>query len=175
MPPTSRPSYGTTLPVTPYDGQEAILVDSVSNPTYQWRFRYNASSTSAYKWEFIGGSSAAPYYATTDTLASTGWQNGNNPNFTVPRSGEYFCSGELLFTPPSVPVLLGLQIYLAGAGTGPQNFATLNGSANYQSLAAIEILVTATAAQQITHGYYSSLASTTVAQRVLVVRPKRVS
>ena len=42
--------YGTTLPASPVDGQEAILVDSVTNPTYQWRFRYNAGSTSAYKW-----------------------------------------------------------------------------------------------------------------------------
>src|SRR5215471_11591990 len=41
-------SYGTTLPSNPVDGQEAVLVDSVTAPTYQWRFRYNAQSTSAY-------------------------------------------------------------------------------------------------------------------------------
>jgi len=34
--------YGTSLPTAPVDGQEAVLVDSVTNPTYQWRFRYNA-------------------------------------------------------------------------------------------------------------------------------------
>jgi hypothetical protein len=55
-PPSASPSYGTTLPASPADGMEHILVDSISNPTYQWRFRYNAGSTSAYKWEFIGGS-----------------------------------------------------------------------------------------------------------------------
>src|SRR5215831_7217940 len=49
-------SYGTTLPSSPYDGQEAVLVDLATNPGYQWRFRYNAQSTSAYKWEFVGGS-----------------------------------------------------------------------------------------------------------------------
>ena len=47
--------YGTTFPVSPADGQEAILVDSVTNPSYQWRFRYNAGSSSPYKWEFVGG------------------------------------------------------------------------------------------------------------------------
>jgi hypothetical protein len=55
--PLLPPQYGTTLPASPADGQEAILVDSVTAPTYQWRFRYNAQSTSAYKWEFVGGSS----------------------------------------------------------------------------------------------------------------------
>src|SRR6516164_9624771 len=53
--PTLKIPYGTTLPASPVDGQEAILVDSITNPTYQWRLRYNAGSTSAYKWEFVGG------------------------------------------------------------------------------------------------------------------------
>src|SRR6516164_5696483 len=50
--------YGTSLPGSPIDGQEYVLVDSTTNPSYQWRFRYNAASTSAYKWEHVGG---APY------------------------------------------------------------------------------------------------------------------
>jgi hypothetical protein len=50
--------YATTFPASPYDGQEAILVDSTTNPQWKWRFRYNAASISPYKWEFIGG---APY------------------------------------------------------------------------------------------------------------------
>ena len=52
--------YGTSLPASPFNGQEAILVDSTTNPTWEWRFRYNANSSSAYKWEFIGGT---PYSA----------------------------------------------------------------------------------------------------------------
>jgi hypothetical protein len=81
-------SYGTTLPASPFDGQEAVLVDSVSNPTYQWRFRYNAGSTSAYKWEFVGGapiqldsfadwSTASAAYVATDLGAA------------VPHAGDY--------------------------------------------------------------------------------------
>ena len=87
-------SYGTTLPATPYDGQEAILVDSVTAPTYQWRFRYNAGSTSAYKWEFIGG---AMFLATVETseVAATPvatWFDLTTlgPDFVAPRAGEYF-------------------------------------------------------------------------------------
>ena len=39
-------AYGTSLPTAPTDGQEAVLVDNTTNPSYQWRFRYNAGSSS---------------------------------------------------------------------------------------------------------------------------------
>ena len=49
------PLFGGQLSQDQVDGQEAILVDNVANPIYQWRFRYNASSTSPFKWELVGG------------------------------------------------------------------------------------------------------------------------
>ena len=52
---TLYPDYGTTLPGSPYDSKEAILVDSITDPTYRWHLRYNNASTSSYKWECIGG------------------------------------------------------------------------------------------------------------------------
>src|SRR5215471_2162916 len=84
----SAPTYGTTLPASPADGQEAVLVDSVTNPTYQWRFRYNAGSTSAYKWEFVGGApkSVGPgnmQVSVTTATVITGM------TWTIVRSGEY--------------------------------------------------------------------------------------
>jgi len=84
-------SYGTQLPSNPIDGQEAILVDSLTNPAYQWRFRYNAGSSVAYKWEFVGG---AFYHRTsitgdTQTNLSTWEALPNSPFFTVPRTGIY--------------------------------------------------------------------------------------
>jgi hypothetical protein len=86
-----KPAYGTTLPASPTDGQEAILVDSITNPTYQWRFRYNAGSTSAYKWEFIGGSDVLVLIATQETTTSTGFTDlaTVGPSFVVPRAGDY--------------------------------------------------------------------------------------
>jgi hypothetical protein len=86
------PTYGTTLPATPADGQEAILVDSITNPSYQWRFRYNAGSSSAYKWECIG---STPLRATEiqpqESITNAGWVNlaTVGPQVTVPRAGEY--------------------------------------------------------------------------------------
>jgi len=93
-PPGANPvSYATSLPASPVDGQEAILVDSITNPTYQWRFRYNAGSTSAYKWEFVGGLPAR----VVDFSGAWKKPSANNvyqfisgfPSFTIPRNGLY--------------------------------------------------------------------------------------
>jgi hypothetical protein len=89
-PPYPLPAYGTTLPSAPTDGQEAILVDTVTAPTYQWRFRYNAGNTGAYKWEFTGGAAiliAGSNFTT--PKGPTGWLDGNGPSFTLPRAGLY--------------------------------------------------------------------------------------
>src|SRR4029450_8789457 len=70
-----QPPYGTTLPASPSDGQQAVLVDSTTNPTYIWQFRYNAGSSSAYKWEYVGGTAAVAQVAaggTTTTVGSCG-------------------------------------------------------------------------------------------------------
>jgi hypothetical protein len=85
--------YGTSLPASPFSGQEAILVDSTSNPSYQWRFRWNAGSSSAYKWEFIGGTPATDYVDTAEAITAGVGGYGDvatvGPTFTAPRSGEY--------------------------------------------------------------------------------------
>lgn len=82
------PRYGTSLPANPADAQEAILVDSLTNPSYQWRFRYNAGSSSPYKWEFVGGGIRTDFEATQVTVAP-GATNYMGPQITVPRPGEY--------------------------------------------------------------------------------------
>ena len=85
-------NYGTTLPPSPADGQEAVLVDSITNPTYQWRFRYNAGSTSSYKWEFVGGTPLSNEIATQEGFSYTGGYMDSptvGPQVTVPRAGEY--------------------------------------------------------------------------------------
>ena len=99
-------SYGTTLPSNPVDGQEAVLVDSVANPSYTWRFRYNAGSTSAYKWEFVGGNPALnDTGATNDFTQSTTYTDLSavGPQITVPRVGDY-------------QVSIGAQIYNDAGG-----------------------------------------------------------
>lgn len=83
--------YSTTLPTSPVDRQEHILVDSITVPTYQWRFRYNAGSAQTDKWEFVGGSPALVEITTAETTTSTSYValSTAGPNFALPRAGVY--------------------------------------------------------------------------------------
>jgi len=138
-------NYATTLPSSPVDGQRAILVDSVNNPTYQWEFRYNAQSTSAYKWEFVGGTPASisvnADQGTTATspvdLATVG------PSLTLPRAGAYIAdfgaegynntTGMSCFLSLYVVAVLTLQIISgtnAGVPTALSNVWNITGNQN---------------------------------------------
>lgn len=68
----SSVSYGTGFPGSPLNGDEHILVDSTTNPSYQWRCRYNANSTSPYKWECIGATEIVVAAATANLPAHAG-------------------------------------------------------------------------------------------------------
>lgn len=84
-------SYGTSLPGSPADGAEAIIVDSTTNPTFQWRFRFNAGSANTDKWEHVGGSDGFAEVATAEATASTSYAplTTAGPSFTVPLAGVY--------------------------------------------------------------------------------------
>lgn len=115
--------YGTTLPLAPTDGQEAILVDSVANPSYQWRFRYNAGSTSAYKWEFIGGAPATISFPGTVTPSgASAWVKLSAPLFTLPRAGDWHFAFSAwvggIPAPPNGASNVQLAVWCKGAG-GP--------------------------------------------------------
>lgn len=84
-----RDGYGTTLPGSPVDGQEHVLVDNVSTPSYQWRFRYNAGSTNPWKWEFIGGTEWMTSSGSNPGSIGPGWIELAAPAVTIPRSGYY--------------------------------------------------------------------------------------
>jgi hypothetical protein len=79
------------LPASPLDGQEATLVDSVTNPTYQWRFRWNAGSALRDKWECVGAATQLAFVDTSETTASTTYAAlaTAGPVFVVPRLGIY--------------------------------------------------------------------------------------
>jgi hypothetical protein len=90
VPTSSAPGYSTTIPGSPVDGQEHILVDSITNPTYQWRFRYNSGNVTTYKWEFIGGSAMQLGSSGGITTASTTYVDlTGSQTYTIPRAGVY--------------------------------------------------------------------------------------
>jgi hypothetical protein len=84
----------TTLPASPFDGQEVVLVDSLTLPTYQWRMRYTASITDANKWVCVGGPDAYAEVLTTEAIASAAYVDAATvgPSVTVPRAGLYVIS-----------------------------------------------------------------------------------
>jgi hypothetical protein len=173
----AAPSYGTTLPATPSDGQEHILVDSLTNPTYQWRFRYNAGSTSAYKWEFIGGDALASADASDVQIgATTGqWLDPATPGplVTVPRPGDYDVEAmsSVYSTVANATGFLGLWL---GTATSIASIAYVAAVANSQI--GFTILGTGLAAStDIRLRYFQSQANHHYTNRIIRVRPRRVS
>jgi len=96
------------LPASPYSGQQYLMVDSLTGPTYQWLFRYDPTVSGTYKWECIGG---APVHigvaAGGQTTASASFTSlsTSGPNFTIPRAGDWM-------------IEFGTQIYNATANAG---------------------------------------------------------
>jgi hypothetical protein len=84
--------YGTSLPASPTDGQEYVLVDNAANPSFQWRFRYNAGSTFSAKWEFVGGTSTFNRVETREGILEQlpfGDCATVGPSLPFPRAGQY--------------------------------------------------------------------------------------
>lgn len=87
VPPTA---IGTALPASPVDGQEFILTDSLTAPTYSWRFRYLAAKTSN-KWLCVGGAAAVSLVDATETTGSTSPTDlaTFGPSIAIPVAGDY--------------------------------------------------------------------------------------
>lgn len=83
---TGVPGVGLALPASPVDGDEYTLVDSLTVPTYQWRFKYVASITDAYKWVYVGGVGRGVEQLGL-TATSTSFIDIPGAVITVPRAG----------------------------------------------------------------------------------------
>jgi len=174
--PPAAVAYGTSLPGSPVDGQTAILVDSTTNPSYQWAFRYNGGSSSSYKWEFVGGTAwtlVIPDYTTTGTGA---WQaaSGAGNVLTIPRAGDYDFTLSAFLSGANASIHV-LGILVAGASPPPlqcnASMAANGNAALYTRRPATGV----SAGQTVGPGYYSVTATGTFGSLVLAVTPKRVS
>lgn len=87
-PAITAPVAATTLPTNPGDGQQAILVDSTTTPTWSWLLQWSAAAA---RWLFVGGSSAFSEVATSENVQSATYVDAATvgPQFTVPRAGDY--------------------------------------------------------------------------------------
>lgn len=65
----ATPTLVTSMPGSPTDGDEVFLqTAAMATAGLCWHFRYEASASSAHKWEFLGGGS----YIAESTFADTG-------------------------------------------------------------------------------------------------------
>jgi hypothetical protein len=83
---------GTVLPATPFDGQEYDFVADATNGVI-WRLRYRAASTSAHKWEYVGGGELSAFVTEIQPVTFTtaeAWQAlTKSPSITLPLAGDY--------------------------------------------------------------------------------------
>lgn len=111
----------TVLPGSPTDGQQAILVDSVTVPTWSWLLQW---SDAAAEWIFLGGSSlrATVNDATPTTIESTASAAYTalataGPAVTLPRPGRYRVQLGAFIISPNSAAAIGYMSYDIG-GTG---------------------------------------------------------
>jgi hypothetical protein len=134
-------ALGTVLPASPVDGQVFTLVDSLTAPTYAWRFQYLAAKATN-RWLFIGG---APLVKTNDPngaisgrtqIASTGYYYDPLTAFAAPVAGDYSVLGIMGFEPKTNQNILTLSVF-AGTGAPAQGFqdAAVNTTAPWEQVA----------------------------------------
>jgi hypothetical protein len=174
-------TYGTTLPGSPLDGQEFTLVDSTTAATYQWKFRYNAGSSSSLKWECVGG---VPFQNRVDTQENTA--SGTyvalttvGPTFTAPRSGDYLVDfGFQAIAVAAGPANTIGGLFLNGVDQSINVQQTLAGSGagNVVTASARKRIISATVGDVLTMRYFvSNSVNTGFFQRNFQVIPIRVS
>jgi len=119
----------TSLPASPVDGQECILCDSLSNPTYSWHLKYLAARPSN-KWLYIGGrpkpigASPNAVVNTQTQVGSTGNYRNTGTDFVVPVAGSYYVDGSIILDPNGTAGWAN-----AGSFSGAAMSNALNGAA----------------------------------------------
>ncbi|HVE80908.1 MAG TPA: hypothetical protein VNA68_02080 [Candidatus Dormibacteraeota bacterium] len=91
----------TSLPANPSDGDEVYYTAEASTGTI-WHLRYNAGSSSAYKWEYLGGSAAlnSPTLGDAGLTSSSGTSYSDlfsGTAYTLPLAGDYWVKWHINF------------------------------------------------------------------------------
>jgi hypothetical protein len=90
----SAPTYETSLPGSPVDGQEIYYAADPSNGVI-WHLRYRAGASGSYKWEFIGGSALVSEVSGEETRSDSTYGDlaTAGPDIVAPLAGDYLISG----------------------------------------------------------------------------------
>ena len=86
------PTYETSLPSSPIDGQEIYYAANATDGVI-WHLRYRSGSSSSYKWEFVGGSPLMTQGTANDSTRTAGGGYGTITGacaaITLPLAGDY--------------------------------------------------------------------------------------
>src|SRR5215831_2983579 len=127
----------TSLPGSPNDGDEIVLTDSLTAPTFSWRLKYVAAKATN-KWVFIGGNSV---YSELTGPATTSDTTGNyldlspNVSWTAPVAG-IFAFEFLADLQGSTTTLYGLALKFGAAATADADAWALPSSTNPNTMTA---------------------------------------
>lgn len=114
----SRFAFGNdvTLPASPSNGQ---LFSLSLDGGFVWNFRYNAQSSSSYKWEFVGGPPLiAEVAASESTTAGYVDLTTDGPSVDIPLDGEYICYFGAFFVSSSPTTVGGnIRVYNSTSST----------------------------------------------------------
>lgn len=86
----AAPALVSSLPGSPYDGQEIYYSADPTNGVV-WHLRYRSAAAGSYKWEMVGGGPLTSEVATSETTGSAGYVDlaTVGPSITVPLAGDY--------------------------------------------------------------------------------------
>jgi len=186
------PQFVTTLPSSPIDGTEVYYqsttagtgggaTNSMADVGAVWHLRYRAASSSAYKWEFVGGGRTAHSIDGGEARASAGTFGDLatvGPSLVVPVAGTY----EVLYGCRSNADNANRNIAVEIAKNGTQvefayvaaNDSATDGASGASANVVVELTLAASDALKLR--YYSSASTTpTFSNRRIRLLPIRVS
>lgn len=168
----------TALPGSPVDKQQALLVDSLTAPTYAWLLQYEAGISDTNKWILLGGSPLTHYVDTAESTSSTSYVDltTTGPTITVPRAGIYEIHFGCDITAAAVTTAYVTVKLGAAAAADTDNFVNVIAGAGYENTGSRTIRRTLAAGDALKLMYKMSTATSgTFSKRYIRAVPVRVA
>lgn len=164
--------------LTPADGDQVTLVDSLTAPTFAWELKYRTAIADAYKWVCLGGAPALVEVATNQTTASAAYVDlATVLSFTVPRAGLYDLHHGLQIYTPTLDVFVNGTLKLGAAAAADTEAVVIRATAGAKVSTARLMRRTLAAADVVKQQYRVASGGGTMQaeHRWMAVRPFRVS
>lgn len=167
---------GTSFPSSPNDQDEYAYVADATNGVV-WRFKYNAGSSSSYKWEFIGGPQLVSSVATGESTSSGTYAAlaTVGPSVALPFAGDWDVAIGA-YIDPNTNLVGRMSFDIGGTGAVDANAITEVATGAAQAGTGHrwrQQRLTGLSAVTLTAKYKSSGVSTFFQDRLIAVTPVR--